>query len=114
MLKPTITFDDYSKLDVRIGQVIAAEDIAKQNGYIKLDVNFGPEIGTRTCITNLGKSGQYHAHDFLRLSFPFVLNFEPRTVAKHVSNCMILAAMDEHTSSYLVSSDRGTPGAVVI
>ena len=112
MAKPNISFEDLLKVDVRLGHVITAEAIPKEKGYLKLQVDFGPE-GTRTVITNLGK--QFAPESFIDKLLPFVLNFPPLPVAKQMSEAMILASSPEGSKmTSLLISAGGSPGDIVI
>ena len=111
-LKPYISFDALSAVDIRLGLVTEAEEIPKQKGYLKLSVSFGEEFGTRTVVTNLGK--QMSAESFVGRSFPFVMNLEPRIIATHKSEAMIMASADsEGKVTLLVADGSGYPGDII-
>lgn len=72
----TIKFDDFAKLDIRIGTVTHAEVPEWSHWVMKLNVSFGPEIGERTIFAGIMK--WYKPEDIEGKQFPFVVNIEPK------------------------------------
>jgi len=90
--KPQISFDEFlaieSKLEIRIGQIIAAERVPKSYG-IKLTVIFGPnQEDEKTAFTNLGK--QYEPENLITLKVPFITNLTPTEIKGVKSEVMIM------------------------
>jgi tRNA-binding EMAP/Myf-like protein len=81
------------KLDIRMGQIVAAERVPKSYG-LKLTVIFGPEKSDeRSVFTNLGK--EHEPESLLGRVAPFVFNLEPSEIKGVKSEAMILALPNE-------------------
>ena len=89
-MKDTITFDDFVKLDIRVGEVIKATKVENSTKLIRLLVDFGEDIGTRTILAGLAK--WYSPTDFENQKFQFIVNLEPKKMAGEESHGMTLAA----------------------
>lgn len=87
--KPLIKFDDFSKVDIRIGTVVLAEDIEGSEKLIKMEVDFG-DLGKRQILA--GIKLWYKPEDLVGKQLPFVINIEPRKMMGLESQGMVLAA----------------------
>lgn len=87
-----ITFEDFGKLDIRIGTVTKAEVPKWSHWVIKLIVDFGKEIGKKTIFAGMIKF--YKLEDFEDKQFPFVINIKPKKIGSEgdFSEGMMLAA----------------------
>lgn len=87
-----VSFEDFQKVDIRIGTVINAEVPEWSHWVIKLSVDFGTDIGKRTIFAGMMKF--YTAKDFLGKQFPFVLNIKPKKIGLEgdYSQGMMMAA----------------------
>lgn len=83
-----ISFDDFSKLDIRIGKILSAEKVEGADKLIKLQVDFGEE--KRQIVSGIAEF--YAPEDLIEKEFPFLINLEPRTLRGVESHGMILAA----------------------
>ncbi|MEJ1239800.1 methionine--tRNA ligase [Chryseolinea sp. T2] len=109
-LKSEITYDDFAKLDVRIGTVVAAERMPKSNKLLKLSVDSG--VDKRTILSGIAQ--HYSPEDILGRQVMFVANLAPRKMMGMESQGMILMAEDAGGKLVLVqpvSSVR--PGSTV-
>ena len=88
-VKPEITYEDFSKLDIRAGTVLSAERVRGSEKLICLQVDFGPEIGQKQILTGLLK--WYKPESFVGLQTTFILNLPPRKMMGFMSEGMILA-----------------------
>lgn len=88
----TITFDDFNKLDIRVGTVVKAEVPEWSHWVIKLEVDLGEEVGKRTIFAGLMK--YYKPEELEGKQFPFVVNIKPKKIGPEgdESNGMIIAA----------------------
>lgn len=86
-----VTFDDFQKLDFRIGKVIEASPVSGSKKLIRLMVDFGTE--KRQAIAGILK--WYTPEDLIGKKCVFLLNLQKRMLAGLESQCMILAAEDE-------------------
>lgn len=87
-----ISIDDFSKVEIKVGKVVAAENLEKSEKLIKLTVDFKSE--TRTILTGVRGYG-YTPEDFLDKQFLFVTNIPYRKMMRLESQGMILAADGE-------------------
>lgn len=88
-IRDTISYEDFSKIDIRVGTIVSAEKVEKSNKLIKLQVDFGDEIGQRQILT--GMAEWYDASDFEGMQTTFVVNLEPRKIMGEQSQGMIFA-----------------------
>lgn len=88
-----ITIDEFAKVEMRVGKVIKAEDVAKSRKLIRLTVDCG-ELGQRIIFTGVRGYG-YTAADFTDKQFLFVTNLEPKKIMEEESQGMILAVGDD-------------------
>lgn len=97
-LKPEIVFDDFSKLDIRVGTVIAAERMPKSDKLLKLTVDSG--LDKRTILSGIAK--HYAPEDLLGKQVTFIANLAPRKMMGIESMGMILMAEDKDGSLRLL------------
>lgn len=87
-MKPQIKYEDFDKLDLRIGKIVKAEEIEKSNKLIKLMVDIGSE--KRQVVAGI-KTG-YSVKQLLNKYAVILINLEPRTLFGIESQGMLLAA----------------------
>jgi methionyl-tRNA synthetase len=105
----TISFDDFMKLDIRIGKVLHAERVAGTDKLMKIQVN----VGDRTVEMVAGIADRYAPDDIIGKQMPILVNLEPKTIRGILSQGMILAAT-EGGSAVLIHPDKDVdPGAKV-
>ena len=73
-----ISFDQFEKVDIRVGTVTKAEVPEWSHWVIRLEVDLGEGIGTKKCFSGIMKF--YKPEDLLGKQFPFVVNLEPRKI----------------------------------
>jgi methionine--tRNA ligase beta chain len=88
-MKSIITFDDFSKLDLRVGKVVHCERKEGSEKLLRLKVDFGEE-GERNILSGLAQ--WYQPEDLVDKEFIFIINLEPRKIMGEESQGMILAA----------------------
>ena len=99
------TFDEFAKLDIRVGKVLNVEDHEKARKPIyKLTIDFGPEIGQRMIIA--GIKPWYQKEELINRKVVCIVNLEPKTIAGIESQGMALAAEDSTGTISLLSVDR--------
>lgn len=108
-MKAIITFDDFAKLDLRVGKVLECEKKEGSEKLLRLKVNFGEE-GERTILSGIQQ--WYTTEDLLNKSFVFVINLEPRKMMGEFSEGMILAA-DGEKPLPLTTQEEATPGSTI-
>lgn len=86
--KTLIKYEDFSKVDMRIGTVLSAEEVEGSEKLINMKVDFGP-LGERQILA--GIKVWYRPEDLINKQLPFVINIEPRKMMGFESQGMILA-----------------------
>lgn len=86
-VKPTINFQDFEKLDIRVGTIEEVEDIEKSDKLVKLVVDFGDF--KRNIIVGMKKERE-NPKEIAGLQGLFVLNLEPREMMGVLSEGMII------------------------
>ena len=104
-----ITFDDFKKLEIRIGKIVAAERLPDSNKLLKLQVDFGSE--QRQILAGVGKF--YEPEALIGKLCPFAFNLEPKSLAGVESQGMILAA-DDGTQPILMHPDKDVPPGSIV
>ncbi|MCD4796044.1 MAG: methionine--tRNA ligase [Candidatus Cloacimonetes bacterium] len=89
--KSEITFDDFEKLEMRIGKILEAENIPKSKKLLKLKVDIGGE--ERSVVAGISES--YEPKELIGKKVAMLINLNPRKVMGVESQAMILAAEDE-------------------
>jgi len=101
-----ITFDDFQKVEMRIGTIVEAEVPSWSHWVVKMTVDFGEEIGTKVCFSGIMKF--FKPEDLKNNQYPFVINLMPKKIGPDggVSECMMIMAVpseDEDVSPVLFS-----------
>lgn len=86
-----ITIDDFKKLEIKVGTVLACEKIEGSEKLLKLDFDFGDE--KKQIVSGIANS--YQPEDLIGKQIPVILNLEPRKLMGIESQGMILAASGE-------------------
>jgi methionyl-tRNA synthetase len=109
-LKDTIVFDDFMKLDLRIGTIIEAEQVPKSNKLLKFLVDTG--VDKRTILSGIAK--HYTPEEMLGKQVTIVANLAPRKMMGTESQGMILMAEDaEGNLRLLQPNEEVNPGSTV-
>lgn len=101
----TITFDDFKKLDIRIGTIRSAERVEDTDKLLRLEVEFADD-DIRQIVSGIAE--YYTPEDIIGKQCPFVYNLEPRTIRGVESNGMILGIGGE-VGFVALSPDREVP-----
>jgi len=100
-----VTFEEFQKLEIRIGKVLEAERVPNTNKLLKLTVDLGGEI--RQLVAGIAEV--YHPEDVVGRLIPIVTNLEPRTIRGVESRGMILCAIDSDGKPVLLLPEREVP-----
>ena len=100
--KPAVTFDDFAKLDIRLGKIVAAEKVPKADKLLKLTVETG--IDVRTIVS--GIASYYTPEEVVGKTVSVLLNLEPRKIRGVESQGMILMAENAQGELSFVSPEK--------
>jgi len=103
---PEIQYEDFAKLDIRIGTVVAAELVPETDKLIKCTVDFGEELGQRTIVSGIAQWKK--PEELVGRQFPYIVNLAPRMLRGVESQGMLLAVSDEEGVA-LISAERIVP-----
>jgi methionine--tRNA ligase beta chain len=101
--KENITFDDFSKLDIRLGTIIEAVKVPKADKLLQLTVNVG--VDTRTIVS--GIAAHYAPEEVVGKTVAVLLNLEPRKIRGVESQGMILMAEDNEGNLSFMVPEKG-------
>ena len=101
MAETTVTFDEFSKMDLRVGKITKAEQVAGARNLVKLLIDVGGE--NRQAVAGIAQF--YAPKDLEGKHVAVIVNLQPKRMFGVESNVMILAAEDDKTVSML-SPDR--------
>lgn len=100
-----ITFDDFLKVDIRVGTVVRAEDYPEaRKPALKLWIDFGPEIGEKK--TSAQITAHYTAESIVGKQVMAVVNFPPRQIGRFMSEVLTLGVSDDAGGVVLLSPDQ--------
>ena len=104
----TIGYEDFLKVDIRIGTVLRARlnEAARKPAYV-LEIDFGPAIGVKKGSAQLTEL--YEAAALVGRQVAAVVNFPPRQIAKVLSEVLVLGFPDEQGHVVLVEVNRKVP-----
>ena len=96
------TFDDFSKLDIRCGTIVTAEDFpaARKPAY-RLAIDFGPDVGIKKSSAQI--TDRYSLEDLTGLKVVAVVNVPPRQIGPFMSEVLVLGFPDSDGCIVLAS-----------
>lgn len=99
-MKSEISFEDFTKVDIRVGMITESELIPKSKKLVKLKVYFGPEVGHRVIMAGIAES--FAVEMLAGIQVVAVINLAPRILMGVESHGMLLAVRNESGSLQLV------------
>ncbi|MGC4022164.1 MAG: methionine--tRNA ligase subunit beta, partial [Cyclobacteriaceae bacterium] len=108
--KPEVSFDDFSKMDIRIGKILKAERVEKSKKLLKFQVDTG--IDTRTVLSGIAE--HFTPEEMVGKQVTLLLNLAPRKIMGFESQGMILTAADKDGKLRLLQpSEAVAPGSKI-
>lgn len=103
-----ITFDDFLRVDIRIGTIVEAELFPEaRKPAFKLKIDFGPAIGIRKSSAQI--VDRYALEELAGRQVAAVVNFPPRQIGKFMSEVLTLGFADEEGAVILFAPDQKVP-----
>jgi tRNA-binding protein len=103
----TITYDDFAKVEIRVGRIIAADDFPKaRKPAYKLSIDFGP-LGIKSSSAQI--TTRYTREELVGMLVLGVVNFPPRQIANFFSEVLTLGIAATEGDIVLVHPDRDVP-----
>lgn len=109
-IKPTISFSELDKIDIRVGLIEKVEDVPTSEKLVRLTVNFGNF--TRTILVGLKKERE-HPEEIIGKQALFVVNLAPKTMAGEQSEGMMFdIGYANHITPVLAVPEKNVPNGV--
>jgi tRNA-binding protein len=105
---PTISYDDFCKVDVRVGTIVAVEPFPDaRRPSIKMTIEFGAAIGQRRSSAQIVK--HYPLEHLVGRQVAAVVNFPPKQIGKFMSEVLVLGFPDGEGEVVMVGPDKPVP-----
>lgn len=105
-MKDLINYDDFTKLEIRVGKIIGAEAPVWSEKLIRYTIDFGGEIGVKTLFS--GIRSWYTPEDLVGKKVPVILNMTPKKMGDYYSEGMVLM-VDTDDKPIMIYMPEETP-----
>ena len=96
-----ISYEDFAKIDIRLGTIVEAREYNElKKPSILLKIDFGEEIGIKKSSAQIQKN--YHSTNLINTQVIAVVNFEPKQIGKTISEVLVLGLPDEENEPILI------------
>ena len=103
----TINWDDFDKIDMRVGTITAVNDFPKaRKPAYQLIIDFGSDIGIKKSSAQI--TAHYKKEDLLNRQVIAVVNFPSKKIADFISECLVLGVYDENKDVILLQPSQST------
>lgn len=109
-IKTNISFEDFMKVDLRVGTIVSADDLEDSNKLIKLVVDIG--IEKRQIIAGIKKF--YKVEDLVGRQVVIITNLDPKSLAGYESQGMLLAANNEEGGPVVLLPEKAVVDGAII
>lgn len=98
-----ISFEEFKKVEIRIGKILSAEKVENADKLLKLQIDFGAEIGERQIVSGIAE--YYQPDELVGKKLPFIVNLEPRKFRGVESQGMLMAVAGDKPILLLPSEE---------
>ncbi|MBM3260947.1 hypothetical protein FJY93_00850 [Candidatus Kaiserbacteria bacterium] len=110
-MKDIIQYEDFAKLDIRIGTIKAVEPVPDTDKLLKCTIDFGEELGERTIVSGIAQWKS--PTDMIGKQCPYIVNLAPRMLRGVESAGMLLAGTDAQGVAFLHPEREVPPGTAL-
>jgi len=104
-----ITFEDFKKLEIRIGKILSAQKVEGADKLLKLEVDIGKE--KRQLVAGIAQ--YYEPEELINKQIPVLVNLEPRKIRGVESQGMLLATVEREAPILLHPDKEVSPGSLI-
>jgi methionyl-tRNA synthetase len=111
MIKADISYDEFAKLDIRVGLITAASAPDWSEKLIRYEIDLGEEVGKRILFSGIRK--WYKPEDLVGKMVPVVVNLAPKKMGEEESAGMVIMTDGEEGAVMIFLPEKIKPGTIV-